>query len=230
MSKRKWITKKGIATILKTYSIRKDEFQPFGNGGYCYVSRYTHGYMISITQELQHVTEKTGRILVTHTQGDGRITFNDIWKRDADGTLQFCFRNPQNIPPSDAAYIKDLEQQISELKSIGQKLEAQLKEYRSGQTEPQPQTYSLMTENENLRKQVEALTAENQKRINNPKHNARGAGRKPDPEHLEAQAQKVRSLLATGKSTSEIQKIMGISRSSVFRYKKFIKGSGINHS
>lgn len=225
MARRKWITKKEITTILKTYSIRKDEFQPFGNDGYCYVSRYVHGYMISITQELQHGTEKTGRILITHTQGDGRITFNDIWKRDTDGTLQFCFRNPQNIPPSDAAYIKDLEQQISELKSIVPKLGIQSKGYRSEQNGPQPQIHSLMTENENLRKQIRSLTAENQKLLNNSKHNARGAGRKPDPEHLEAQAKKVRSLLDAGKSTSEIQKIMGISRSSVFRYKKSIKGS-----
>lgn len=225
MARRKWITKKEITTILKTYSIRKDEFQPFGNDGYCYVSRYAHGYMISITQELQHGTEKTGRILVTHTQGNGRITFNDIWKRNTDETLQFCFRNPQNIPPSDAAYIKDLEQQISELKSIVQELEIRSKGYQPEQNGPQPQIHSLMTENENLRKQLGSLTAENQKLLNNSKYNARGAGRKPDPEHLEAQAKKVRSLLAAGKSTSEIQKIMGISRSSVFRYKKSIKGS-----
>lgn len=58
MAKQKWITKKEIATILKMYSVRTDEFQPFNNDEHCYTSKYTHGYMISITHELQHSSEK----------------------------------------------------------------------------------------------------------------------------------------------------------------------------
>lgn len=230
MGKRKWITKKEISTILKTYSVRTDEFNPFGDDGYCFVSKYTHGYMLSINNELQYGTEKTGRITVTHTNGNGYITFNDVWERDTNGNLQFCFRNPHNIPLSDAAYIKDLEQQISELKSAGQKLEAQSRGYQPGQPQYPDQAElliqinTLMDENQKLQEQVNSLTEENQKLINNTKPNARGAGRKADPAHLESQAKKVQDLLDSGKTSTEVQKIMGISRSTFFRYKRFIKG------
>ncbi len=218
MGRRKWITKKEVDAILKTYSLHKDEFQPFGNDGYCYVSRYANGYMISIKQEIQYGIEKTGRILVAHTKGNGKISFNDIWERDSNGGFQFCFRNPLDVPLSDAFYIKDLEQQISGFKLAGRKLETNLEEL-------QLQAETLITENAKLREQVEALTAENQKLTAGFKHNARGAGRKPNPDQIEARVRKVQSLLDDGKTTAEIQKAMGISRSSVFRYKRLMKES-----
>lgn len=122
------------------------------------------------------------------------------------------------------AYIKDLEQQISELKSAGQKLEAQLKGYLSGQPEHiLHTTNTLILENEKLQKQIETLTTENQKLIDKTKHNARGAGRKPESERIKSQAQKIQSLLEAGKTPSEIQKTLNISRSSFFRYKNILK-------
>ena len=48
-------------------------------------------------------------------------------------------------------------------------------------------------------------------------------GRKPDPQHLESQVNKIQELLAAGKTAVEIQKIMRISRSTFFRYKKSLK-------
>lgn len=192
MAIKKWITKKEIADILKTYSVRTDEFEQIGTEGYFFQSRFTKGYTISFEPEIQHGTEKTGRIVISHSKNGGKRTFHDIWERDSNNKLQFMYRNPWNRPFSDYDYICSLEAQIIELKEAGQKLQSQLA----------------------------ALAKKNQELINGTKHNARGAGRKADPEHLEAQAREVQNLLADGKTADEVQKIMGISKSSFFRYKK----------
>lgn len=75
---RKWITKKEIDKILRTYSIRKKEFLPAGRKEYFYQSQIVKGYTITISEENEqgiNYSEKTGRILVTHTQWNGRKTF-----------------------------------------------------------------------------------------------------------------------------------------------------------
>ena len=65
---KKWITKKEIEKLIRSYSVRPNEFEPFGTEGYSFKSRYAKGYTISLEQELQHGGEKTGRILVSHTK------------------------------------------------------------------------------------------------------------------------------------------------------------------
>ena len=84
----------------------------------------------------------------------------------------------------------------------------------------------LRSENAALQSQIAALTEKYDKLIKETKHNARGAGRKPNPAHLESQAKKIQDLLDAGKTPVEIQKIMGISRRSFFKYKKHLQPKG----
>ena len=144
------------------------------------------------------------------------------------GKLQFVFRNPWDKPFTDHEYIKDLEDQISELKEYCLKLQERSEKCLG--SSPLETTGSLKqeltilrSENESLRSQIAALTEKYDKLIKETKHNARGAGRKPNPAHLESQAKKIQDLLDAGKNPVEIQRIMGISRSSFFKYKKFLK-------
>ena len=221
---KKWITKKEIEKLIRSYSVRPNEFEPFGTEGYSFKSRYAKGYTISLEQELQHGGEKTGRILVSHTKGNGERTYCDIWEWDFDRNLQFVFRNPRNVPFTDYSYIHDLETQIKELKEAGNNLQNQLKDSPETPDCLQQELNFLKIENETLRNQVSSLEEKFQKLINKTQHNARGAGRKADPQKLEEQAQKLQSLLEDGKSVSEIQEVMGISRSTFFLYKKLITG------
>lgn len=227
MGIRKWITKKEITDILRAYSVRTDEFEPFGDEGYSYINKYIRGYILSIDQEFLHGIEKTGRIIVSHSRTNGKRTFRDIWQRDSEGKIQFIFRNPWDKPFTDYDYIKDLEAQISELKEYGLNLRSQLEKSPGPAVDTDPSLEQELTllksENESLRSQIADLTEKCEKLTKATKHNARGAGRKADPAHLEAQARKVRELLADGKTPIEIQGIMGISRSSFFKYKKLIK-------
>lgn len=228
MPAKKGITKKELAYILKSYSIKKGEFELLGNEGLSFKSRFARGYVISFLPEIQHGDEKTGRIVVSHSRDGGKRTFQDVWGRDAGGRLQFLFRNPWDRPFTDYDYIKGLEIQIDELKEAGRSLQAQLKKCRAARAHPvhpelQGRVTSLEAENRELQERVKSLTEENQGLIKKTGHNARGAGRKADPQKLEARAQKVQELLADGKSAAEIQKEMRISRSTYFRYKKFIK-------
>lgn len=78
----KWITKKEISKILKTCSTQKDEFLPVKGKDYFYQSQFVKGYTIMISEEIEqgkHYSEKTGRIIVSHTQWNGRKNFRDIW-------------------------------------------------------------------------------------------------------------------------------------------------------
>lgn len=233
MPRKKWITKKEVTDILKSYSVRPNEFEQVGDNGYFFKSSYTKGYIILLEPEIQHGSVKTGRIIVSHTKNGGKRTFQDIWERDTDSRLQFVFRNPWDRPFADYDYIQNLETQISELKESGQKLQEQLSGYhkpandiRFSQAIPDylnQELIFLRSENKALRSQVSNLSKKYEELIKKTKHNARGAGRKADPVHQESQAKRVQDLLNSGKTSAEVQMIMGISRSSFFKYKKFIK-------
>lgn len=229
MPRKKWITKKEVSDILKSYSVRTNEFEQVGDNGYFFKSNYTRGYTISLEPEI-HGSIKTGRVVVSHAQNGGKRTFQDIWERDSDNRLQFKFRNPWDRPFSDHAYIQELEAQILELKEAGQKVQEQLAEHHEpSQGSPeqlQQEITFLKSENKALQAQVSALTEKYEGLLKKTKHNARGAGRKPDPQHLDSQAKKVQELLDAGKTPVEVQKIMGISRSSFFKYKKSTQVKG----
>lgn len=230
MSRKKWITKKEASDILKSYSVRTNEFEQAGDNGYFFKSNYTRGYTISLDPEIQRDI-KTGRVVVSHTQSGGKRTFQDIWERDADNRLQFKFRNPWDRPFSDHSYIQELEAQILELKEAGRKVQEQLAEHHEPpQRSPeqlQQEITSLKSENKALQAQVSALTEKYEGLLEKTKHNARGAGRKPDPQHLNSQAKKVQELLDVGKTPIEVQEALGISRSTFFKYKKFIQTKAV---
>lgn len=201
---KKWILKSEVTKILKTYSIQKDEFKPWGSQENVYMSSIIKGYMITIEEEKIMVEgdtdRKTGRIIVSHTQQNGRKTYQDIWERDKENKLQFCFRNLWNQPSIDIDYLKDLEKENEELKRAGRKLQE---------------------ENARLKKQIQAYKSENIDLKRDYKHNARGAGRKPS-EGRKRSIEQLRSLLDEGRSMDEIMEIMGISQATYYRYKNEI--------
>lgn len=234
MSIKKWATKKEISDLLKTYSIRSDEFEPFGDEGCSFKSKFARGYVISIEPEIQHGNVETGRIIISHTKSNGKRTFHDVWERGLDGNLHFAFRNPWNETFTDYDYVREIEDWNIELENTMSEMRQQLKRYQQlidntehsqeGLYQMQQQELNILkVTNKHLQNQITSLTEKMQKLINKTEHNARGAGRKADPQHLKEQVAKVQSLLEEGKSISEIQQIMGISRSSYFRYKKLIK-------
>lgn len=221
MKTRKGITKRDITTILQNYSIQKDEFEQFGSSEYCYQSKYVKGYVVTLKEEIQG-EEKTGRIIVSHTNATGKKTFNDIWMRNKEGKIEFLYRNPWNVPCADIYYIKDLEQENEQLRQAGRELQNKLKEYQKLNNNTE-YTKELEQQNRQLKAENEKL----QNQINNtslmPKiHNARGAGRKPSQERLNA-IEAVREMLNNGSSEQEIMDHLKISRATFFRYKKCIK-------
>lgn len=222
MPVKKWITKKEIADLLKAYSVQADEFERMKTEGYFFKSKYARGYTISLEPEVQHGSTKTGRIVASHTKNGGKRTFKDIWERDSDNKLQFMFRNPWNQPFTDRDYIRDLEAKIHELESY-QKLINNTNQSQDTLVTLHQEIESLKAENEVLKTQVNALIEKNQKLIDMTKHNARGAGRKANPQHLDAQVKKVQALIEDGKTASEIQQAMKISSSTYFRYKRLTK-------
>lgn len=197
---KKWITKSEIAQIINIYSIRKDEFDPVSNINYCYQSKLIKGYMLTLSEEQNNI-EKTGRIIVTHTQNNGKRTYIDVWEHDKDNNLQFRFRNLWNQPLSDAEYIKDLEFQIKELKEAGKNIKAQLQKNQK----------LINDTHEPIQQQEQSK----------PKHNERGAGRKPSQERLNAIDQ-MQTLIRSGISEQDIMNKLGISRATFYRYKKSI--------
>lgn len=197
---KKWITKSEIAQIINTYSIRKDEFAPVSNINYCYQSKLIKGYIITLSEEQNNI-EKTGRVIVMHTQDNGKRTYTDVWERGKDNSLQFRFRDLWNQPLSDAEYIRDLEQQIEELKQAGIKLQSQLQE-----------NHKLI---------IDTFEPIQQQEQYKPKHNERRAGRKPSQERLNA-IEQMQELLESGISEQDIMSQLKISRATFYRYKKSI--------
>lgn len=197
---KKWITRAEVTKIIDTYSVRKNEFEQVSNINYCYQSKLIKGYMITLSEEQNNI-EKTGRIIVTHTQDNGKRTYIDIWERDKDNNLQFRFRDLWNQPLSDAEHIKDLERQIEELRQAGIKLQSQLQE-----------NHKLI---------IDTCRPIQQQEQHKPKHNERGAGRKPSQERLNA-IEQMQALLKSGMSEQDIMNKLGISRATFYRYKKNI--------
>ena len=225
---KKWITKSEISKLLKTYSVRKDEFQPVGESGYFFQSKMIKGYTIKISQETIDALDyfrKTGRIIVSHTQSNGKRTYVDVWERDRNDNLQFRFRNLWNQQLSDADYIKELEEKNDQLLQAGRKLQDQLSTIQHERINSQE---LIVDTNDKegvlyLRNQINELEEEYQKLKNDTNiHNARGAGRKPSKERLNAINQ-VKSLIESGCSDQDIMNQLGISRATFYRYKKNIK-------
>ena len=225
--KKKWITKSEILKLLKTYSIRKDEFQPVGESGYFFQSQIIKGYMINISQDTIEAPDyfrKTGRIIVSHTQSNGKRTYVDVWERDRNDNLQFRFRNLWNQPLSDADYIKDLKKENEQLIQAGRKLQEQLATIQHEYNVSHELIIDTNNEEEvlYLRQQINDLEKKYQQLKNDTHiHNARGAGRKPSKERLHSIDQ-VKNLLDSGCSDQDIMNLLKISRATFYRYKRSI--------
>lgn len=225
--KKKWITKSEILKLLKTYSIRKDEFQPVGESGYFFQSQIIKGYMIKISQDTIEAPDyfrKTGRIIVSHTQSNGKRTYVDVWERDRNDNLQFRFRNLWNQPLSDADYIKDLKKENEQLIQAGRKLQEQLATIQHEYNVSHELIIDTNNEEEvlYLRQQINDLEKKYQQLKNDTHiHNARGAGRKPSKERLYSIDQ-VKNLLDSGCSDQDIMNLLKISRATFYRYKRSI--------
>lgn len=226
--KKKWITKSEILKLLKTYSIRKDEFKSVGESEYFFQSQIVNGYTINISQETIDAPDyyrKTGRIIVSHAQSNGKRTYIDVWERDQNDDLQFRFRNLWNQPLSDADYIKELEEKNDQLLQAGRKLQDQISAIQYERNDSQELIDDTNDKEEvlYLRNQIKELEEKYQKLKNDTNiHNVRGAGRKPSKERLNAISQ-VKSLLESGCSDQDIMNQLGISRATFYRYKKNIK-------
>lgn len=225
--KKKWITKSEILKLLKTYSIRKDEFQPVGESGYFFQSQIIKGYMIKISQDTIEAPDyfrKTGRIIVSHTQSNGKRTYVDVWERDRNDNLQFRFRNLWNQPLSDADYIKDLKKENEQLIQAGRKLQEQLATIQHEYNVSHELIIDTNNEEEvlYLRQKINDLEKKYQQLKNDTHiHNARGAGRKPSKERLHSIDQ-VKNLLDSGCSDQDIMNLLKISRATFYRYKRSI--------
>ena len=176
-----------IQQILKNYSVLAGEFMEVSQ--FSFQSQIIKGYMISLS------VDAYGRIIASHTQDNGKRTYVDVWERIND-KLSFKFRNLNNQPLSDAEYIKDLERQISDLKTAGRKLQERLNDIEN-----------------NSRKLIYGTKTDER-----PK-NERGAGRKPSQERLNTIA-KVKALLDAGSSEQAIMEELNISRATFYRYKQ----------
>ncbi len=214
---KKLILKSEITKILNTYSVRKDEFEEIKkeNLENYYKSKFARGYYIHISEEIEKST-RTGRIIVKHINGNGKITYNDIWERNEENKLEFIFRNTWNQPISDAEYIRDLKEDVELMREQYKKLIIENKNLKE-----QIENFNKNNSN-HLQEEIEKLHQENQKLKNEKKHNARGAGRKPSQERINA-IEEVQRLLATGTSENEIMNKLGISKATFYRYKKSIK-------
>lgn len=223
---RKWITKKEVSKILRTYSIRKDEFLPIDGKEYFYQSQIVKGYTITISEEIEqgkNYSKKTGRIVVAHTQWNGRKAFNDIWEREKNGILQFRFRNLWNQPTSDIAYMHELEKQNGQLSVYIEEMHEQFSSVQKVSQESQLliNDTTHIAEFAQMQERIKLLEEENQQLKRKNRHNARGAGRKPSPKRSAA-IQQMEKLIHSGYSDKEIIEELKISRSTFFRYKKSI--------
>lgn len=203
MSMKYWITLTEVRKILKKYSVRDNEFERVENSRYSYLNREL-GYMISLSEDKLSLNKdkKAERIIVSHTNGNGKIVYMDIWERDSEGRLQFSFRNPANMPVSDREYIKSLEKQIEELRQAGI-------EYKN-------KYQKLINEN---RKTEKGNIGSEQQAVKN----VRGAGRKKADKAWQENYKIFVELHESKKSMKEIIDIMEIGQATYFRYKKYYK-------
>lgn len=231
--KKSGLTRADIERISSAYRLQRNEFRRIeGFETETYESIRLKGYVLSLSEEKISCGEETGRIIVTHTRCDGKISLYDIWERDADGQLQFRFRNPRDIPPTDRDYIRDLEEENRRLKEtllLPDGSDERLMDHRSDNEDPSA-IQRLQTEILELKKELDIsheLITENERELDRlrtrlkdpPIHNARGAGRRPSKDRADA-VKRCRALSAQGKSRTEIQDILGISSATFYRYKR----------
>ena len=227
MSRKKWITKKEIEEILKMYSVRTNEFRTLTEKRLLYKSNFAKGYYLEILEETltgRDIVEHTGRILVVHSKWCGQRTYTDIWERDKEGNLQFCFRNLLDEPVSDAEFIRDLQKENEQLKEAGRNLKEQLSKVNENKTistnaaKLRELLDTAISERNHYKELYQNLKNEIDKKRENVGRKKRGES-SASREVLEA----VQNILNNDPENKEPWKTIGIGRATFFRYKKLIQ-------
>lgn len=225
MGKRKWITKAEVREILKTYSIRKDEFVEIDKIEYYYKSKFAKGYVIAIKPEEikgKDIVEQTKRILVQHCKSNGEITHTDFWERNKEEKLQFLFRQDKAELPDSAAYVNDLREEIKRLQRKNKNLLQQFSDTSTNKVKETDtaELEKLLTVALKERSKYEQLYQKLKNEINTRKK----AGRKKreDSEKSKKLLEEVHFILENEPNNKEPWISLGISRASFFRYKKLI--------
>ncbi len=116
---KKWLTKKDETRIIAAYSIRPGDIKPLDAIEHTYVyfpaARAGKAALLKIERETTKTTI-TGRILVRHSDSEGRIVAVDAWERDDQGLYQWVCRNPAGMPLSDKEVFAAYEKTIAEMK------------------------------------------------------------------------------------------------------------------
>lgn len=110
------VGKQIINQILREYSVCNNEFTQFSDSnGVSYRSSMIKDYMITIVPECQD-DEETGRILVRHTDGKGRIQYIDTWIVEEKKAIILTRDTPKSIKcKTSYFYVKEIEQENIEL-------------------------------------------------------------------------------------------------------------------
>lgn len=114
---------------------------------------------------------------------------------------------------------QSMKKNIVQLEEIKKANETTIERQKKMESTLRNKIQELLAENKQLKESIK-----NQAVINDTKHNARGAGRKPKPtEKIHEQLQCLDELLNDGKKEKEICKLMKISHATYYRLKKVWK-------
>ena len=200
------LTKTQKNQIIKAYCVTKAEYEEKAPDFY-----YHRGLHCSLKISKSETEPNT--VIVTRTDGHGRIQFRDRWILEKDGTPCFLTSNPANVPLSDVQIIKDLEQEIVLLKQEGTKLK-EIASISNSNSDTHDEDYivNLKVENQALKAKLYELEA---------KMSRKGkAGRKENMERKETLRDHIDTLIHAGMHEKEICVKLGISRTTFYRYKQ----------
>ena len=199
------LTKTQKAFIIRAYCVTKAEYTEKSPDFYYHQGLHA-GLKISKSET------EPDTVIVTRTDGHGKIRFRDRWILEPDGTPCFLSSNPADVPLSDIQVIKDLEAEIVRLKQEGAKWKeiASLSKSNSD-THDEDYIVKLKAENQALKAKLYELEA---------KISRKGkAGRKENMERKETLRDHIDKLIHAGMREKEICAKLGISRATFYRYR-----------
>ena len=224
--KKRVLPQKFIKIILGAYSITPGEFERVEDVPEKNVYRSTlfqkskeQRYWIEIAQEKDAFThEPTGRILVTHSDSHGNITFTDIWEMPDVGGLVWRYRNPFNVPLSDRQIIADLQAEIERIKALYQKQIEAMGGTSGGTSTAGAADRAHGTQSQKIPTAIIETKGDGRK----------AQGKKGRPYETAKQrevAEEIRALLKAGFTDKEIMDKLKMSKATYYRRKQQIKGT-----
>ncbi len=210
------IDDKNIITILQSYSMGM---------GSAWHKRKGDTYCHNGTKIYIKIEKDEDGYFATRTDCEGLITYKDYWRfRDDKLILQYSqnVKNPypdedfiQEVMAENDTYRKDYynsQSKIDDLQFALRIRDRKINDYLIEIEEYKEQIKNYKSKNKSLEKRLTNFTSE-------PVHNARGAGRKKDPD-VEKKIEQVQEMIKAGKSREEIMEEMGIGMSTYYRYAK----------